>query len=131
MSAASTSTASDRAVNSVRGNGSTCFLAPLITADRVHATATACGVNTICRDEGSEETGGPVTPDGIYCAVTGGTGTGGTHTWYVSAVDSLGNETILGNSGNSSGCTNTPGTYDSSHYETITWLPSPGAASYT
>jgi hypothetical protein len=93
--------------------------------------ATACGVNTICRDEGSEETGGPVTPDGIYCAVTGGTGTGGTHTWYVSAVDSLGNETILGNSGNSSGCTNTPGTYDSSHYETITWLPSPGAASYT
>src|ERR1035437_2274219 len=39
MSAASTSTASDRAVNSVRGNGSTCFLAPLITADRGHATS--------------------------------------------------------------------------------------------
>lgn len=91
--------------------------------------STACGLNTICRDEGSEETGGPVTPDGIYCTVTGASA-GGNHIWYVSAVDSLGNESILGTSGYQSTCYNAPSTYDASHHETISWVSSPGAASY-
>ena len=92
-------------------------------------TSTACATNTICRDEGSEETGGPVTPDRVTCRVTG-TDTSTVHVYYVSAVDAAGNETILGSSGNSSTC-HGPATYDGSHYETIYWVASPGAASYT
>ena len=92
--------------------------------------STACGTSTICRDEGSEETGGVITPDRVTCGVTGG-GSGGNHTWYVSAIDSAGNETILGNSGNSSTCHGAPSAYDGSNYETIYWTASPNAASYT
>ena len=91
--------------------------------------STACAVNTICRDEGSEETGGPVTPDRVTCKVTG-TDTSTVHVYYVSAVDAAGNETILGSSGNLSACRG-PATYDGSHYETVYWVASPGAASYT
>lgn len=91
--------------------------------------STACAVNTICREEGSEETGGVVTPDRVTCTVTGND-TSAAHIYYVSAVDSAGNETILGTSGSASICKG-PATFDGTHHETISWLASPGAASYT
>src|SRR5439155_424489 len=65
----------------------------LEAANRVQP-ATACALNTICRDEGSEETGGVVSPDGSRCTVTGADTTT-RHSYYVSAVDPGGNETFL------------------------------------
>jgi hypothetical protein len=51
------------------------------------------------------------------------------HSYYLSAVDATGNETILRNAGNSSTC-HGPAKFDGSHYETLSWLASPNAASY-
>jgi hypothetical protein len=90
-------------------------------------TSTACALNTICRDEGSEETGGVISPDGVLCTVSG-TDTSTTHSYYVSASDASGNETFLA-PGNAATC-HGPATFDGSHYETVSWLASPTAASY-
>jgi len=91
--------------------------------------ATSCGLDSWCGMEGGYEVVGVNSPDGLVCSVIGGD-TSAVHSYYVSGVDAAGNETILRNSGNSSGC-HGPATFDGSHYETLTWLASPNAASYS
>jgi hypothetical protein len=78
--------------------------------------------------EGGYEVVGVNSPDGLVCSVTGGD-TSTVHSYYISAVDAAGNETILRNSGNSSTC-HGPAKFDGGHYETLSWLASPNAASY-
>jgi hypothetical protein len=91
--------------------------------------STSCGLDSWCGMEGGYEVVGVNSPDGLVCGVTGGD-TSAVHSYYVSGVDAAGNETLLRNSGNSSTC-HGPATFDGSHYETLTWLASPNAASYS
>jgi hypothetical protein len=91
--------------------------------------STPCELNTICLYEGASEIQGVASPDGLTCSVSGNGGTQ-IHTWYISAVDSLGNETFPRNNASASNCYNAPTSYDAEHYETLTWVPSPRAASY-
>ena len=91
--------------------------------------STSCGLNSWCGMEGGYEVAGVNSPDGLVCFVTGGD-TREVHGYYVSAVDSSGNETILRNFGNSSTC-HGPASFDGGHYETLTWIASPNAASYS
>jgi hypothetical protein len=91
--------------------------------------STSCGLDSWCGMEGGYEVLGVNSPDGLACSVTGGD-TRSAHGYYVSAVDAGGNETMLRNFGNSSTC-HGPATFDAGHYETLTWLASPNAASYS
>jgi hypothetical protein len=91
--------------------------------------ATSCGLDSWCGMEGGYEVVGVNSPDGLVCSVIGGD-TSAAHSYYVSGVDDAGNETLLRNYGNSSTC-HGPATFDGSHYETLTWLASPNAASYS
>jgi len=91
--------------------------------------STPCGLNTICLYEGASEIQGVASPDGLTCSASGPGGTQ-IHTWYISAIDSFGNETFPRNNGSASNCYNATASYDSEHYETLTWVLSPGAASY-
>jgi hypothetical protein len=90
--------------------------------------STSCGLDSWCGMEGGYEVVGVTSPDGLVCTVNGGDSSA-THSYYVSAVDAAGNETILRNNGNSSTC-HGPLSFDGSHYETLIWLASPHAASY-
>jgi hypothetical protein len=91
--------------------------------------STSCGLDSWCGMEGGYEVIGVNSPDGLACSVTGDD-TRAVHRYYISGVDAGGNETILRNSGNSSTC-HGPATFDGGHYETLTWLASPNAASYS
>jgi hypothetical protein len=91
--------------------------------------STPCGLNTVCLNEGASENGGVASPDGLTCTVAGGGGTQ-THNWYISAVDSAGNQTFPRSNSSYSNCYKAPTSYDGDHYETLTWVPSPNAASY-
>lgn len=91
--------------------------------------STSCGLDSWCSMEGGYEVVGVNSPAGLVCGAAGGD-TSAVHSYYVSAVDAVGNETILRNDGNSSTC-HGPATFDASHYETLTWLASPNAASYS
>jgi hypothetical protein len=90
--------------------------------------ATSCALNSWCGMEGGYEVIGVNSPDGLACGVAG-SDTSTVHSYYVSAVDATGNETILRNAGNASTC-HGPAKFDGSHYETLSWLASPNAASY-
>ena len=90
--------------------------------------STSCELNSWCGMEGGYEVIGVNSPDGLTCSVTG-SDTRAVHSYYVSGLDTAGNETILRNSGNSSTC-HGPAAFDGSHYETLTWLASPNAAKY-
>jgi hypothetical protein len=91
--------------------------------------STSCALDSWCGMEGGYEVVGVNSPDGLMCGVTG-SDTSAVHSYYVSGVDAAGNETLLRNYGNSSTC-HGPATFDGSHYETLTWLASPNAASYS
>ena len=91
--------------------------------------STSCGLDSWCGMEGGYEVVGVSSPAGLVCRVTG-SDTRAVHSYYVSGVDAAGNETILRNYGNSSTC-HGPATFDGSHYETLAWLASPNAASYS
>jgi hypothetical protein len=91
--------------------------------------ATSCGLDSWCGMEGGYEVAGVNSPDGLVCSVTGDD-THSVHTYYISGVDASGNETILRNYSNASTC-HGPVTFDGGHYETLTWLASPNAASYS
>jgi hypothetical protein len=91
--------------------------------------STPCGLNTICLYEGASEIQGVASPDGLTCSASGPGGTQ-IHTWYISAIDSFGNETFPRNNGSASNCYNATASYDSEHYETLSWVLSPRAASY-
>jgi hypothetical protein len=91
--------------------------------------STSCGLDSWCGMEGGYEVVGVNSPDGLVCRVTS-SDTSAVHSYYVSAVDAAGNETILRNYGNSSTC-HGPATFDTRHYETLSWLASPNAASYS
>jgi hypothetical protein len=88
-----------------------------------------CGLNTVCLNEGASEIEGVASPDGLTCTVAG-RGGAQTHSWYVSAIDSTGNQTFPRSNSSYSHCYDAPAQYDGDHYETLTWVPSPGAASY-
>jgi hypothetical protein len=91
--------------------------------------STSCSLDSWCAMEGGYEVVGVHSPDGLSCTVTGGD-TRAVHRYYISGVDAAGNETILRNYGNASTCYG-PATFDGGHYETLTWLASPNAASYS
>ena len=91
--------------------------------------STSCDLNSICLYEGAGEISGVTSPDGLTCTVFG-KGGNRTHVWFISAVDSLGNQTFPRSNSNSSNCYNAPAAYDGDHYETLTWVPSPNAVSY-
>jgi hypothetical protein len=91
--------------------------------------STPCDLNSICLYEGAGEITGVASPDGLNCTVTGKGGTQ-THTWYISAVDSLGNQTFPRGDASASNCHHAPTSYDGDHYETLKWVQSPNAASY-
>ena len=91
--------------------------------------STPCELNTICLYEGAGEIAGVASPDGLTCAVTGKGGTQ-THHWFISAVDSLGNQTFPRNNAAFSNCYQAASAYDDGNYETLTWVPSPYASSY-
>jgi len=99
----------------------------LVAANQAE-NATSCALNSWCGMEGGYEVVGVNSPDGLTCSVTGNDTTTA-HSYYVSAVDAAGNETILRNAGNSSTC-HGPAKFDGDHYETLSWLASPNAASY-
>jgi hypothetical protein len=91
--------------------------------------STSCDFNSICLYEGASEIKGVASPDGLTCTVAGSGGTQ-THAWFISAVDSLGNETFPRSNSNSSTCYHAPASYDRDHYETLSWVLSPNAVSY-
>jgi hypothetical protein len=91
--------------------------------------STPCVINTICMNEGAGEIEGVPSPDGLTCTVAGAGGAQ-THQWYISAVDVAGNQTLPRSNSNSSRCFKAPTAYDGDHYETVSWVPSPNAASY-
>ena len=90
--------------------------------------STSCALNSWCGMEGGYEVVGVNSPDGLVCSVTG-SDTSAVHSYYISAVDATGNETLLRNSGNSSTC-HGPAKFDGANYETLSWLASPNAVSY-
>lgn len=91
--------------------------------------STSCDLNSICLYEGAGEIGGVASPDGLTCTVFGKGGTQ-RHVWFISAVDSLGNQTFPRSNSNASNCYDAPASYDGDHYETLNWVPSPSAGSY-
>lgn len=91
--------------------------------------STPCGLNTVCLNEGASEIEGVASPDGLTCTVVGSRGSQ-THSWYVSAVDSAGYQTLPRSNSNFSNCYYAPTSYDRDHYETLTWVASPNAGSY-
>jgi len=91
--------------------------------------STSCGLDSWCSVEGGYEVAGVISPDGLVCRVVGGD-TSAVHGYYISAVDAAGHETLLRNYGNASTC-HGPATFNGSHYETLSWIASPNAASYS
>lgn len=91
--------------------------------------STSCDLNTICLYEGAGEIAGVASPDGLTCTVMGNGGTQ-THSWFISAVDSLGNQTFPRSNASSSNCYHAPPSYDRDRYEMLSWVPSPNAVSY-
>lgn len=92
-------------------------------------TSTPCSYNTLCLDNGSHEVGGVPEVAAMWCSVTGTGVNGNLHVFYISGVDRAGNETILFPLYGSH-CYNGVAVYDASHYETLTWTGTPGAATY-
>jgi hypothetical protein len=91
--------------------------------------STPCGINSLCLNEGASETAGVASPDGLVCTLTGSTGNQN-HVWYVSGVDSAGNETFPHSNGNYSTCYKAPVTFDRNTFEMLNWVASPNADSY-
>jgi hypothetical protein len=91
--------------------------------------STSCELNSVCMYEGANEIDGVASPDGLTCTVAGNGGAQ-THAWYIAAVDALGDQTLPRGNKGSSICYHAPAAYDNDHYETLTWVPSPNAASY-
>jgi hypothetical protein len=98
----------------------------LSTASGGGQALTPCEVNSWCGMEGAFEVTGTDTPGGLECKSTGvGSKTYG---FYISALDSLGNETLLRGASPYFSC-HGPSSLDADHYLTLSWLGSPNASS--
>jgi len=98
----------------------------LTTASGSGQAVTPCGINSWCGMEGALEVTGTDTPEGISCTVTGGDNRK-IYGFYISALDSTGNETLLRGGSPYFAC-HGPSTLDASHNLTVNWLGSPNAS---
>jgi hypothetical protein len=98
----------------------------LSTASGGGQALTPCEVNSWCGMEGAFEVTGTDTPEGLECKSGGDTSK--TYGFYVSAVDSSGNETLLRGASPYFPC-HGPSKLDADHYLSLSWLGSPNASS--
>jgi hypothetical protein len=98
----------------------------LSTASGGGQALTPCEINSWCGMEGAFEVTGTDTPEGIECKSSGESIK--TYGFYISALDSSGNETLLRGASPYFPCQG-PSRLDANHYVTLTWLGSPNAAS--
>jgi hypothetical protein len=106
--------------------GATDVIDGLAAASGSGQAVTPCGINSWCGMEGALEVAGTDTPEGISCGVVGGDFSK-IYGFYVSALDSSGNETLLRGGSPYVAC-HGPSNFDATHYLLLKWLGSPSAS---